>query len=343
MFTKIDIISQSVKSLILVISVFFPTMLIASMTLGYNKYRKIYFLMYNMSAFWLAVIMYTFAISIVSAGLYLTDVFVYKIPYKEITYILLILEVILVKYGIYHASKTKIKNVEIKNESLYEKWKDKKIVLISDLHIGPTRKLRFLKKVVRIINDTNPDIVFIAGDVIDGPVFDYENILQPLQEIKSTYGVYYTPGNHEYYNAEPEKYFPIIKNLTNTLIDEKTIVNDTQIAGFDFSEKNEHHAEEQIQKMNLDTTISSIALLHDPKHAKFLMEKGISLVLSGHTHKGQFFPVTWLVRSMYKSYTYGINYFGGNTSIVTSGVGTALVPMRIGTDSEILVIKINKD
>lgn len=156
-----------------------------------------------------------------------------------------------------------------------------------------------MKKVVNKINEQKPDIVLIAGDIIDGPVFDYEKGLAPLKNIVSTFGTVYTPGNHEAYNRKPEKFYPIVRNVTTTLLDSKTEINGTTIVGLDYRSESFDATKERLAKTadssaqngNEESSPSapSIAILHDPRNTDALLDAGISLVVSGHTHCGQFF------------------------------------------------------
>lgn len=298
-------------------------------------------MLYTAGVVWLGFVLYAFMATLVVVALFLLQSFLLvHVSLVVVAKGIYIFSILCVVYSIVHAHRPRIVSISITNEKLYHYWKNKTIVLVSDLHIGPVRREKFLARVVKKINMQHPDIVFIAGDIIDGPVFPYEKILAPIQDIQTSLGVYYTPGNHEGYNSEPEKFYPSIKGLTTTLIDKHLMCNSTQIIGLDFCEESTESARTHLHNTGFDSTIPSIALLHDPKHASTLMKQGVSLVLSGHTHHGQFFPMNLMVRAFYKKFAYGLNYENGNASMTSCGVGTAMMPMRLGTTPEIVVITI---
>ena len=213
------------------------------------------------------------------------------------------------------------------------------MTVVSDLHLGIVRAQSFCKRVVEKINETQPDAVLIVGDVIDGPLFDMKSSLNELSKLNAPHGVYAIPGNHEYYSFEQSLYFEEIKKYTHLLRNEKTTLLGMSLVGLD------HVDQESVEHFNARTEDlkieypNSIILLHDPKHAKTLQSKGVFLSLSGHTHKGQFWPFSLVVRALYKKYTYGLVQKEKSTHITTSGAGTALSPVRIGSRAEIVVIE----
>ena len=96
----------------------------------------------------------------------------------------------------------------------------------------------------------------------------------------------------------------------------------------------------RLKSLEYNSELPSIILIHDPKNVKALSECGVSLVLSGHTHGGQFFPFTIMLDRLYKQYSHGVAYTNNTVSITSYGVGTSMIPARIGTPSEIIVLTI---
>ncbi|MBP6912033.1 MAG: metallophosphoesterase [Candidatus Pacebacteria bacterium] len=339
----LELFDSSLLHILTIVGVVVPIILVITMSVGYRTYNKINTGLYTVSVVWLGLVLYAFMATIVVVILFLLQSFTFiHLPLTAVAQSVYIFSTMCVAYSIVHAHRPKIVSVTVKSEQLYNAWNNKTIVLISDTHIGPVRREKFLALVVKKINSLHPDIVFIAGDIIDGPVFSYEKVLAPLRDLKTTLGVYYTPGNHEGYNSEPEKFYPIIQELTTAIVDQRIIINNTQIVGLDFCEETATRICDRLEKTGFDTQLPSIALLHDPKHSSTLMKQGVSLVLSGHTHYGQFFPMNLMVRAFYKKFSYGLNYEHGNASITSCGVGTAMMPMRLGTTPEIVVVKITK-
>ena len=123
--------------------------------------------------------------------------------------------------------------------------------------------------------------------------------------------------------------------------DQKIIINNTQIIGLGHIERESAKSvKNRLKLLGHNPEEPSIILIHDPRNVRALSESGASLVLSGHTHGGQFFPFTTIIDSLYKEYSYGVAYTNDTVSITSSGVGTSIIPTRIGTRSEIVVITI---
>ncbi len=323
-----------------------PIILIATMTIGRNFYSDLNSFFYIISATWLPVLIY---LSLGSILLWLIKFLAASFGFvgnSAINMFPLALGATIISFGaiifgIINAGMPRIVTHEINSPELSKNWAGKNIVLISDTHLGVVRSEKFMQKVVKKINETRPDLVLIAGDIIDGPTFDYKKGLSPLRNIQSTFGTIYTPGNHESYNPDPEIFYPIVKDLTTTLIDSKTEINGTDIIGIDFGNESFENTKARLEKSGFDGKIPSIAILHDPKNINALLDAGVSLVVSGHTHCGQFWPMTLVVKSIYGKYTHGVveNNLGG-VSVTTCGVGTAMSPLRIGTNPEIVVLHI---
>jgi predicted MPP superfamily phosphohydrolase len=198
-----------------------------------------------------------------------------------------------------------------------------------------------MKKIVGIMQSENPDIVFNIGDLIDGAAFPYRECFEPLSLLDPGLGSYYVEGNHELYSKDYKKFrleFP--KNLVD-LTEKKIVMNGTQIIGLGYRVKESgDEIISRLKSLEYSSDMPSIILLHDPKNIEALSTLGVTLVLSGHTHSGQFFPFTVVVKKLYKKYTHGVAYTNDTISVTSCGVGTSVVPMRIGTTPEIIVLNI---
>ncbi len=243
--------------------------------------------------------------------------------------------------GIINANNTRIVRIEVNSSVLSPLWKGKKIVFSSDTHLGLIRREKFMKKIIDIINNEKPDITFNLGDLIDGPSFPYTKGFAPISELKSPMGDYYVEGNHESYSQEYNVFkenFP--KNL-NDITGKKVMINNTQIIGIPYGAmKGANEINQELEQVKYDKNIPSIILMHDPKDTSKLADNGVSLVLSGHTHAGQFFPFTLLVKKIAGKYFHGLTYTKDTAEITSSGVGTAMVPIRVDTIPEIIVVTI---
>ncbi len=349
--------SPFAKQLMSWVFILMPVVLLITMVIGNFVFSRINNVFYLISVTWLPILIYLFMSAVL---LWIINVIAvssgHPISMAPLAIGTIIISLGATAFGIINATMPRIVTYEVNSPSLREKWSGKNIVIVSDTHLGVVRSSSFMKKVVNKINEQKPDIVLIAGDIIDGPVFDYEKGLAPLKNIVSTFGTVYTPGNHEAYNREPEKFYPIVRNVTTTLLDSKTEINGTTIVGLDYRSESFDATKERLAKTGFaaaqngneesSPSAPSIAILHDPRNTDALLDAGISLVVSGHTHCGQFFPMNLLVKSIYKNHTYGIvdrtiNDDGKvGVSLTTCGVGTAMSPLRLGTNPEIVVIHI---
>lgn len=265
----------------------------------------------------------------------------YSANTKALGWSVIALVLIYVSYGIFSAFNPQVKHISVKIENLPDTWKGKTAVHISDVHLGHILKADFLHGIVGRINDLDPEIVFITGDLFDGMDGDLAGIAKPLENIKAPWGMFYVTGNHETYLGV-EKAFAAIKDTgIKVLNDEEVNIKGMQIIGVSYPErgvsKNIGDAINSID--SYDPDLPSILLYHSPVQIQRVRETGIDFQLSGHTHKGQLFPlrlITWLI---YMGYDYGLHTEGNYSIYTSSGVGVWGPTMRTAATPEIVVIK----
>ncbi len=332
--------NPTINKVVLSLLIIMPILLIITHLVGYSTYSKLNSIIYTTTVIWFGWFLYIFCASIILGIVYF---FIKHTPQSILTLICISTVVVIsctIGYAVWNASHPVVTTMKVTIPNLSPLWHNKKIILFSDTHLGLVRGEKFTEKVVALVNEQHPDLVLMAGDMIDGPAIPYETFSAPFKKINSTYGVFYTPGNHEWYNVEPEKFIGVMKHLTKALIDEKFIVNGTQIVGINYGMENSDATQARLARTGFDPSIPSIAIIHDPKNNDALIEKGVSLVVSGHTHCGQFWPFTSIVKKIYKDKTHGVRQLGDQATITTCGIGTAFSPFRIGNTPEIVVIEI---
>jgi predicted MPP superfamily phosphohydrolase len=214
-----------------------------------------------------------------------------------------------------------------------------KIVAISDLHLGYGIGKKEFESWLPLINDENPDIVLIAGDLVDSnthPLFEY-NFAESVKKIQSKYGIYAVLGNHEYIgNAMKSTEFLRLAGIT-LLRDSVALINDSfYLIGRDDRSNPERKSIEELIAP-IDTTKPLIMLDHQPVHLEETARNHIDLQLSGHTHKGQVWPLSWVVNTLFE-HAYGYLKKGDTHIYVTSGLGIWGGKFRIGSQSEYVVI-----
>jgi len=246
-------------------------------------------------------------------------------------------------YGVWNARHPKIKNISVTIPNLPEEWKDKKIVQLSDIHIGHINRKKFVERVLGKVNSVNPEMVVITGDMFDMEDGDLDSPVTLINGINSPKGVFFITGNHETYLGLNKVEKDIAKTKAVFVHDQVIDIDGLKLIGIDYPNR--------MEKKDIVAVLDSlksdflgkpnILLYHAPTNIEQIKEAGVNLELCGHTHKGQLFPLKYIVNLIYKGYGYGLHQFGDYTLYVSSGTGSWGPPMRTGSDSEIVVITLN--
>jgi len=266
----------------------------------------------------------------------------WSVDFQKIAGVLILLAILVTAWGVWNAFQPRVKNITVKIKNLPVSWQGKTAVQLSDVHLGHVYNANFLKKVVALANSSEPDIVFITGDLFDGMDGELNNLTAPLNDLQAQ-NIFMVTGNHETYLGtekakEALKNNPQIKILDNQVedVDGLKIVGlsypGREGMGFKFGEVFGNLKNYNLQDPN-------ILLYHEPRNILEAKELGIKLQLSGHTHKGQTFPFNFITHAMYRGYDYGLFILEDYNLYVTNGIGTWGPPMRIGNRPEIVAIK----
>jgi predicted MPP superfamily phosphohydrolase len=246
-------------------------------------------------------------------------------------------------YGFWNAFHPQSKQINVSISNLPSYWQGKKIIQISDVHLGHIYRKDFLEKVVETINQENSELVVITGDLFDGMDGSLEELATPLGKIKAPRGILFVNGNHETYLGV-EKTKNILNALGNVKIldDSMMTIEGLQFIGVGYPER---EGKKNIQEViasqkEFDNQKSSVLLFHSPSDIQAAKVSGISLQLSGHTHRGQIFPFNLVTHLMYKGYDTGFFQEGDFSLYVTTGTGTWGPAMRTGNQPEIVVINL---
>ena len=217
------------------------------------------------------------------------------------------------------------------------------LVVISDLHLGTLIGERWMTRLIGRVNDLRPDVVLVAGDLVDGEVGRLEPLRPVLKTLRAPLGVWAVTGNHEYY-AGLERSVELLEEAGYTVLRDRwaEIVPGLVVAGVDdlSARRQFGHPDRPLdQALNGRPPGAVILLSHSPLQADAAAAAGAGLMLSGHTHDGQIWPFGYLVRLSYP--LLGGRYeIGGMPVIVCRGTGTWGPRMRLWRPSEILRIRL---
>jgi predicted MPP superfamily phosphohydrolase len=243
-------------------------------------------------------------------------------------------------YGILNALWVRVRRVTVVLPGLPAVWKGRTALLMSDLHLGHVNRLGFCRKIVAKAVELKPDIVFLPGDLFDGGKIEAERIAAPLAELKPPLGKYFSTGNHDEFGNVAE-YTEVLTGVGfRVLNNEKVVVDGLHVLGIPYHDSNyPMRMRATLEGMRVPQGEASILLSHVPNRLPIVEQAGVSLQLSGHTHGGQIFPFTWVVRRAFGKFTYGLHRFGALQVYTSYGAGTWGPPMRVGTHAEMVLIR----
>lgn len=255
----------------------------------------------------------------------------------EVTLGLILIAPILGIYNFYKANKLVINEKTLKIDDLP---RDINIAHLSDVHFGSVRHKKIIKLVAKKLKELEDicELAIISGDLADGSSIVEPDDFLEFKEIDMP--IVFTPGNHDFYPGIDDIILAC-KNAEIIVLDnERKEFGDLSIFGLTFS-----FDDRSIPKLDetcLNSHLINIINYHVPYYWEEFSKLGFDIQLSGHTHGGQFYPMTWFSDMMFK-YNRGLfkNEIGKYLH-VTTGVGSMDTPMRWGTDSEIVILKLRK-
>ena len=266
-----------------------------------------------------------------------------RVPFNYGFILSLIFTVVLLGYGYYNYRhpKTNIINIAL-DKPLADDAKPVKIVAVSDLHLGNGTGKTALKRYVKMINEQNPDLILIAGDLIDNSVVPLytENMMEELSELKAPLGIYMVPGNHEYISGIKASARFIqdtpIQLLRDSVV---TLPNGMQLIGRDDRSNTARRSLQELMA-GIDKSNPIILLDHQPYKLTESEAAGVDLQFSGHTHRGQVWPMNWVTDHIYEQ-SHGYRQWGNSHIYVSGGLSLWGPPFRIGTESDMAVFHLS--
>ncbi len=353
------------RKIILWIMVFLAIAIIPSALLVRTYANVFTGLLYQVTAVWTGLFIYLFMVAILTWLIFGAGyLFRFSPNMRVISIGLVMLVVVVTSVGMWRAKHPVVKRLDIKIENLPDCWRNRTIVQLSDVHLGVINGTGFLRRVVEKVNSLKPDLILITGDLFDGMAGELSPFPDLLNGLKASKGVFFVTGNHEGYLGLDGPLSALKKTDIRVLDDEIVDLDGLQIVGISYPEyQRQNRARYLLEESgDFDSSKPSILLYHTPTNIEednknrvdqqnraywspdtsmtLAKEAGIDLQLSGHTHKGQFFPFEFLTRKIYNGYDYGLHKDGRFHIYITSGTGTWGPPFRIGSSSEIVAIRL---
>ncbi|MFI2412491.1 metallophosphoesterase [Streptomyces sp. NPDC018947] len=242
-------------------------------------------------------------------------------------------------YGVLRGPK--VKRVTVPLAKLPRAAHGFRIAVVSDVHLGPVLGRGFARTVVDTVNSTQPDLIAVVGDLVDGSVKDLGPAAAPLAGLRARHGAYFVTGNHEYFSGA-EQWVAEVRRLGLIPLENAR----TELPHFDLAGVNDVAGEDEGQGPDYaralgdrDRARACVLLAHQPVQIHDAVDHGVDLQLSGHTHGGQLWPGN-LIAGAANPTLAGLERYGDTQLYVSRGAGAWGPPTRVGAPSDITVIEL---
>ncbi|MFH9090345.1 metallophosphoesterase [Streptomyces sp. NPDC017673] len=216
-----------------------------------------------------------------------------------------------------------------------------RIAVVSDIHLGPVLGRGFAQRVVDTVNATQPDLIAVVGDLVDGSVKDLGPAAAPLAGLSARHGAYFVTGNHEYFSGV-EQWIEEVRELgLHPLQNARTELPYFDLAGVnDVQGGSEGQGPDFARALgDRDPARACVLLAHQPVQIHEAVRHGVDLQLSGHTHGGQLWPGSLLAAAANPTVA-GLDRYGDTQLYVSRGAGAWGPPTRVGAPSDVTVIEL---
>ncbi|KJK13008.1 hypothetical protein UB45_06295 [Terrabacter sp. 28] len=246
-------------------------------------------------------------------------------------------------YGLGEAAQPSVTAVTVRDADLPTEFDGLRVALVTDLHVGPVRDAGFTRRVVDQVNAQRPDVVVLAGDLIDGKVAQVSEALAPLAGLEAPLGVFAVSGNHEFISQEADAWMDdwetlgidVLRNENATLTRGSATISMAGIHDETGRGPDAPSIDAALRGVAADTF--TVLAAHQPKAAESARGKGVDLQLSGHTHGGQLWPFRYAVL-LQQPVIDGLGTVGDVPVLTSRGAGAWGPPVRVLAPPEIPVI-----
>lgn len=221
------------------------------------------------------------------------------------------------------------------------------IVQVSDVHIGNTIGESFVSTMVERVNEAQPDLIAITGDLVDGRLRALQSAAEPLRDLRAKHGVFFVTGNHEYYSGV-ESWLPHLRSLGIRVLRNEREPIEVGGHGFDIAGVDDHgshrwkgHGADLASAMRgRDPEREVVLLAHQPRQVHDAKMHDVGLQLSGHTHGGQIWPWHYLVKLQQGGLIRGLSKHENTQLYINQGTGYWGPPRRFLSESEITRLRL---
>lgn len=292
--------------------------------------------MFNLGSIWLIFTLY------MVIALIITDLAHWAMPsFKCGFWVAFVAVSALLVYGYWNYRHPRVVELDLAIDRPIE-GNEMRIVAVSDVHLGEGTGRKKLRRYVDMINAQKPDVVLVAGDLIDNSVLPVVRDSMGEELVRIEAPIYMAAGNHEYISGI-ERVEEYLRSTPVRLLRDSVAVlpNGVQlICRDDRANRRRESLSALIAKA--DTTRPMVVIDHQPYHLAEADSLGIDLQISGHTHRGQVWPLNLLTDRMYEQ-SHGYQRWSQAHIYVSSGLSLWGPPFRIGTQSEIVVIRLKNE
>ncbi|WP_328763418.1 MULTISPECIES: metallophosphoesterase [unclassified Streptomyces] len=247
-----------------------------------------------------------------------------------------------VGYGTYGVLRgPRVKRVQVPLAKLPRAAHGFRIAVVSDIHLGPVLGRAHTTRIVDTVNRTQPDLIAVVGDLVDGNVHDLGSAAEPLRRLRARHGAYFVTGNHEYFSGA-QQWIDHVRELGLTPLENaRRALPHFDLAGVnDVQGETEGHGPDFAAALgDRDRARAAVLMAHQPVVIHEAVRHGVDLQLSGHTHGGQLWPGNYIAELANPTVA-GLERYGDTQLYVSRGAGAWGPPVRVGAPSDITVVEL---
>lgn len=295
----------------------------------------------SLSGLWIAFMYYILLLSIGHGFLHILDKLCkLHLPHLKIAVAGFSFVIFFIIWGTYRAFNPTIRTETIVTTKLPAN-SNYKIAFLTDIHMGQVLGRNYVERLVARVNQQKPDLILIAGDLLDEKqlYLERENTLAPIINMKPTIGTYAAYGNHDYLDR-PELWQQKLEAVNVNVLRDKAVIIDEKIKITGITDWSRDKSITSLQRLATNNKdYYSILMDHQPRRIEAAANAGYDLYLAGHTHTGQLFPNRQVTKRMYKL-DYGRAMFDNMTAITNNGYGFWGPPVRTEIAPEMVIIEL---